>query len=204
MLKIFTSYTPGAGKSYLMVHHAVAEKQKGRNVVIGFLNGKHRDMEQILKDNNIEEYSQRCLRLENIISKSADVVILDEMGMKIKNKGFVYENIEKLLYLGIDVYTSANLKRFKGANPLFKEITGIGIKHTIPDRFLKMADEIYFVDREPYKMIEDYKSGKLFHEKYMNTKIMQKNFKLETLEKYRDLSLNYLKKFDNVIIEKRD
>lgn len=201
MFKIYTSYTPGAGKSYLMVQHAVSEKRKGKNVVIGFLNGRHRDISGILKDNQINE---KDLCPEKIKSEAVDIVIMDEMGMKIKSKGFVYEEIERLLSLGIDVYTTSNLKRFKGVNPLFKEITGIGIKHTVPDRFLEMADEIYFVDREPSKMIKDYNSGILFDENHMNTKIMRKNFSLNTLESYRELSLSYLKKFDNVVIVKRD
>ena len=34
--------------------------------------------------------------------------------------------------------------------------------------------------------------GKLFDEKYMKSRIMQKNFKRETLEKYREVSLECL------------
>ena len=35
MLKIFTSYTPGAGKSYAMLEKAMAEQAKGKKVLIG-------------------------------------------------------------------------------------------------------------------------------------------------------------------------
>lgn len=196
MFTIFTSYTPGAGKSYAMVRKAMGEKAKGKRVVVGFLHGGHRDVTKILEDNGInqEDYSAKGMNLCDILTKTPDLVLMDEMGMKVKHYGFVYDAIEELLNRGIDVYTSTNLKRFEGANPRFREVTGIGIKNTIPDRFLNLADEIYFIDREPERMIEDFQSGKLFDETYMKSRIMQKNFRKETLEKYREISLEYLEK----------
>lgn len=194
MLKLFTSYTPGAGKSYAMVQKAMEEKKKGRNIVIGFLHGGHRDVTKILKDNGIEQWDYRAdgLQLSEIMSKKPDIVVMDEMGMKVKKHGYVYDVIEELLNQGVDVYTSTNLKRFEGANPYFKNVTGIAVRHTIPDRFLSIADEIYFIDREPELMISDFQSGKLFDDKYMKSRIMKKNFRKETLETYRKISIEYL------------
>lgn len=198
MLTIFTSYTPGAGKSYAMVQKAMEEKAKGKNVVIGFLHGGHRDITKILQSNGMRERdSGNGMNLMEILAKKPDLVILDEMGMKVKHHGFVYDIIEELLKRGVDVYTSVNLKRFSGINPKFKEVTGIAIRNTIPDRFLDMAGQVYFVDRDPELMIRDFELGKLFDEKYMNSRIMQKNFKKETLEAYRDVSIEYLKNIKN-------
>lgn len=193
-MTIFTSYTPGAGKSYAMIQKAMEEQAKGKKVVVGFLHGEHRDVTKILEDNGINpsDYSTKGLKLQNILEKNPDLVIMDEMGMKVKNHGFVYDVIEEILKSGVDVYTTTNLKRFESANPYFKEVTGIAIRNTIPDRFLHMADEIYFIDREPEKMIEDFQAGKLFDEKYMKSRIMHKNFKKTTLEKYREISFKYL------------
>ena len=172
------------------------EKIKGKNVIVGFLHGGHRDVTKILEDNGINqwEYNGRGLKLCEILEKNPDLVIMDEMGMKVRNCGFVYDVIEALLQKGVDVYTSTNLKRFDSINPCFKEVTGIAVKNTIPDRFLYMADEIYFIDREPEKMIEDFWQGKLFDKRYMESRIMQKNFKKKTLERYRKISLEYLEK----------
>lgn len=194
MFTIFTSYTPGAGKSYAMVQKAMEEKAKGRNVLVGFLHSGHRDITKILEDNGIHgRESGKGMSLPEIMSKAPDLVILDEMGMKVKDYGFVYEIIDQLLMRGIDVYTSTNLKRFEGINPSFKKITGIAIRNTIPDKYLEMADEVYFIDREPELMIQDFESGKLFDENYMASRIMKKNFKKETLQSYRAISKEYLK-----------
>jgi two-component system sensor histidine kinase KdpD len=195
-LYIFTSYAPGAGKSYLMVQKAV-EQADGRTVVIGFLNSEHRDMNQTMKDHGVKRLFRRRYSLKKLLKLEPDVVVMDELGMPGMNKdrkSFVYEDVDVLLEHGIDVYASANLKRFASLNPKFKEITGIGIRTTIPDRFLEEAEKIYFVDRETALMRLDFRKGKLFERERMQSGIMQKNFKLENLKVYRELCLDILKK----------
>lgn len=213
-LTIFTSYTPGAGKSYLMVSKAIEEKAAGKRVIVGFLNDSHRGISHMPADDGFcQEIKEKHLQmvpgahkikysLKEMIAEKPDLVIMDEMGMSgINTDGstFVYEDIEKLLNAGIDVYSTANLKRFEGANPLFKQATGIGIRKTVPDRFLEMADGIFFIDRDPDRMIEDFNTGKLFNEKYMKSKIMRKNFREKTLTDYRDISKQYLKKYEDKV-----
>lgn len=207
-LTIFTSYTPGAGKSYLMVSKAMEKRRVGLNVVIGFLNGRHRELDQMMEDNEITEQESKKYSLTGIISKAPDIVVMDEMGMHHINrdeKSFVYEDIEKLLQAGIDVYASTNLKKFEKLNPLYKKITGIGVKKQIPYYFLEMAEHIYFIDRDPELMIRDFNDGKLFGERYMKTKIMNKNFQYDTLCAYRELSKKCLEKYDykTSIVERR-
>ena len=136
-LTIYTSYSPGAGKTHIMLRDAL--QNYGEKVVIGFLNGKERK----IKGSNIKPVHHYSL--EKIVSKYnfENVVIMDEMGMGGKcedDKSFIYEDIEKILNVGINVYTSTNLKRFQNVNSSFKEISGIGVKKTIPIRFLEMAD----------------------------------------------------------------
>lgn len=54
------------------------------------------------------------------------------------------------------------LKRFQNVNSSFKEISGIGVKKTIPIRFLEMADRIVFVDRKPELLENVIKNGDFF------------------------------------------
>ena len=194
-LTIFTSYTPGAGKSYSMISKAMSAKNSGKTVVIGFLNSSHRDMKMLLKRNGIQKPLNNKYSIGELIDKTPDIVVLDEMGLAGANmeshKKHVYQDVEYLIDKGIDVYCSANLKRFESANPIFRQITGIKIKTTIPDRFLEMAEKIYFVDRDPESMRRDFESGVLFNEKYMKSKIMNKNFEIETLTAYRNVSFEY-------------
>lgn len=207
-LYIFTSYTPGAGKSYLMLEKALERKVQGEKVEVAFIYGKHRDFTTLLEGNGVSNYKGGKYSLTDIIGKNPKVVVLDEMGVRGANKDkktFVYEDIEKLLELGIDVYTSVNLKRFEGINPIFKNITGLTVKTKLPDRLLECAHKIYFVDRTPDNMKHDYEKGQLFDERHMNSSVMKKNFDLNTLEQYRKVSLEYLEEHynDKLILFKR-
>lgn len=193
-LTIFTSYTPGAGKSYAMLSHAL----KNPNVVIGFLNETHRDIGKLLEDHNIESKDYSHYSLGEIILKKPALVVMDEMGMRGKNrdrKSYIYGDIDRLLNAGIDVYASVNIKKFEGTNLLFREVTGIGVKRCVPDEFLESASKIYFIDRSPEDMLKDFEETKLFDDKYRKSKIMQKNFKIETLRAYRDISLKILERY---------
>lgn len=207
MLKIFTSYTPGAGKSYAMMEQAVKESNSGKKVIVGFINQKHRDISQLpIIDGKImhKEEIRKRNDVDNIINEKPDIVVLDELGMRIGKTTFVYNIAELFIKNNIEVFASANLKKFQEVNPLFKEITGVGIRTAIPNRFIKGADEIIFIDREPEFMEKDFRDGRLFGKKYMDSKIMNKNFQLDTLNAYRDVSMNYLQKYNNVTIIKRD
>ena len=179
MLKIFTSYTPGAGKSYAMLEKAMAEQSKAKKVLIGFLNGGHRNIELIKEKNHIDSaiYNGKGFSYKQILEEKPDIVVLDEMGMRSKNHGYIYEIIELLLDNDIDVFTSINIKRFDSINPEFKKISGIGVKNMVPSKFLDMADEIYFIDRRPELMIRDFKNGNLFNKRFMKSGIMKKNFR---------------------------
>lgn len=202
-LTIFTSYSPGAGKTYLMVSRAMEEKRRGKTVCFGFLNGSHRDMQKLLDENGFKEQRRRKYSSHKLIAERPKMIVMDEMGMHGINtdneKTFVYQDIEQILAEGIDVYATANLKRFHCVNPLFKQVTGIGIKKTIPSRFLDMADKIYFIDRKPELLMQDFESGNLFNDKYMNSKIMKKNFEADTLTAYREISLKFLKKYEKKV-----
>lgn len=207
MLKIFTSYTPGAGKSYAMMEEAMNESRNGEKVVIAFINKQHRDSSKMPFEYN-ENVTIHPLKgresIEEIIEMKPDIVVLDELGMRIGKHTFLYNVAESFIKNNISVLTSANLKRFEEVNPIFRSATGVGIKTTIPNRFIKGADEIIFIDREPELMIKDFKEGKLFGERYMNSRIMNKNFEENTLKTYREISLDYLEKYNNVRIIQRD
>ena len=207
MLKIFTSYTPGAGKSYAMMEEAMNESRNGKKVVIAFINKQHRDSSKMPFECN-ENVTIHPLKgresIEEIIEMKPDIVVLDELGMRIGKHTFLYNVAESFIKNNISVLTSANLKRFEEVNPIFRSATGVGIKTIIPNRFIKGADEIVFIDREPELMIKDFKEGKLFGERYMNSRIMNKNFEENTLKTYREISLDYLEKYNNVRIIQRD
>ena len=198
-LTLFTSYTPGAGKTYFMLAKAMEQRSAGKKVTIGFIYGRHRDTAAILGDHGIKEDIPSGYSVKDIIKSGSDLVVMDEMGVYGKNiddrHTFVYEDIQKILDFGMDVYASINLKKFAGINKYFREYSGIAVKKCVPDLFLEEAAKIFYLDRDPEKMREDYTSGNLFGERYMKTKIMNKNFRIDTLLAYRRIGLDCIKEY---------
>ena len=208
-LYLFTSYTPGAGKTYLMLSKALEEVEKGKRVSLGFINSNHRDISNLLLEHGVKTKINRNYHIKRILKNNPQLVVFDELGMSKVNKDnperFVYEDVKELLEKGIDIYASANLKRFSSLNPLYKQISGIGIRKTIPDYYLEMAEEIFLIDRRPELMQEDFNSRKLFSDKFNNSNIMRKNFTLEVLEQYRTLTYKILEKYkDKLTVVQRN
>ena len=116
MLKIFTSYTPGAGKSYAMMEEAMNESRNGKKVVIAFINKQHRDSSKMPFECN-ENVTIHPLKgresIEEIIEMKPDIVVLDELGMRIGKHTFLYNVAESFIKNNISVLTSANLKRLE-------------------------------------------------------------------------------------------
>ena len=222
-LYLFTSYTPGAGKTFRMLSFAA---HNCKNLKVAFLFENHRSTDLIWDKLNIERPKHQSYSLSELIELSPEAVAVDEIGMYSRNidivkktvkkknlnktiyrdgkEHFIYEDVDELLDNGIDVYASVNLKRFESANSIFSEITGIRVKKKIPDRYLEIAEKIYFIDRDPKLMEADFNDHKLFSDKYMKSKIMKRNFLISTLEEYRRVSIDYIKRYgDKVVIEER-
>lgn len=213
-LTIFTGYSSGVGKSHIMLQQAIQEY--GDNVVIGYLNEQQRkingidnlkggqdrknkySINEIINLGNNSE-NKKVYSIDELINLGKNnVIILDEMGMGgkcVEHSSFIYEDIEILLNQGIDVYTSINLKRFSGINDEFRKISGIGVRKTVPLKYLDMADNIVLVDRKPEELIKDYKMGKLFNEKNQKSKITKKNFTPDILKEYEKLTFKILETY---------
>jgi len=156
MLKIFTSYTPGAGKSYAMLEKAMAEQAKGKKVLIGFLNGGHRNIELIKEKNHIDSaiYNGKGFSYKQILEEKPDIVVLDEMGMRSKNHGYIYEIIELLLdndmadeIYFIDRRPELMIRDFKNGNLFNKRYMKSGImkknfRRDILESYRKVSLEI--------------------------------------------------------------
>ena len=195
------SYSPGAGKSYFMLEKGAQQLKLGKKVLVGFLFERHRksDVDNIGGMKIEYNREKNIYNISEILEEKPDVVLMDELGVSFKDKmgnvRFVYEDVERLIDEGIDVYTTVNLKKFQGINDEFKKLSGIGVRKQIPIKFLEMADKIFFIDRDEKLLIKDFNSNDLFRERYMKSKIMNKNFSEKTLEKYRKLSYKILENY---------
>lgn len=197
-LKIFLGYAPGVGKTYSMLVDANKKLSQGEDIVIAYLETHKRNETEIQVSglNTIPrkkiEYNNLILEemdTDTIISLHPNTVLVDELahtnvpGSKYKKR---YEDVLQILDNGINVTSTVNIQHLESLNDVVKQITGINIRETIPDKIVENADEIVVVDITPEALRNRLKRGNVY--KIDVAERALKNF-------FREGNLNALREF---------
>ncbi len=204
-LKIFLGYCAGVGKTYRMLQQGIAAKNTGINVIIGFVETHKRSETELLSTQlpNIprkkSKYGKLVLEemdLDKIIELKPTLVLIDELAhsnMPGSRHAKRYQDIEELLNLGIDVYTTLNIQHIQSLVDIISHVTHVQIHEIIPNTFFEINPEIELVDLSPEKLQERLAEGKIYLPKL--AKIAAKRFfKTGNLIALRELSLKYTAK----------
>ncbi|HLO58880.1 MAG TPA: sensor histidine kinase KdpD [Bacteroidales bacterium] len=173
-LKIFFGMCAGVGKTYTMLQAAHAEKFKGLDIVIGYIEThKRKETEELLdgfeqiprklytyKDATLEE-----MDTDSIIARSPQIAIVDELahsnapGSRHSKR---FQDVQELLESGISVYTTLNVQHLESRSDTVAQITGIIVRETLPDEVFENADEVELVDLTPDELIQRLNEGKVY------------------------------------------
>lgn len=197
-LKIFLGYAPGVGKTYSMLVDANKKLSQGENIVIGYLE-THKRMETEIQVCCLETIPRKKIEYNNLILEEMDTeaiialhpntVLVDELahtnvpGSKHKKR---YEDVMEILDNCINVTSTVNIQHLESLNDVVKQITGINIKETIPDKIVENADEIIVVDITPESLRNRLKRGNVYNIDVAERAL--KNF-------FREGNLNALREF---------
>jgi len=158
-LRIYIGAAPGVGKTYDMLNDAYnLVHQQGVDVVIGLVEPHGRkETEDRIRD--LEIVPQRVIPYRGVNLKEMDVdaivarhpntVVVDELahtnvpGSKNRKR---YEDVLELLDAGINVMTAVNIQHLETLNDAVSRSANTTIRETIPDSFLKRANEVVNVD----------------------------------------------------------
>lgn len=170
-LKIFFGYAAGVGKTYAMLQAAHAAKQRGIDVVAGYVEPHARPQtEQLLRDlEQIPNLFLDChgitrkeFNLDAAIKRKPELVLVDELahtnaeGCRHAKR---YQDVEELVKAGIDVYTTVNVQDIESLNDIVSSITGSMVRERIPDFVFDNASQVELVDIEPQELLERLQSG---------------------------------------------
>ncbi len=199
-LKIFLGYAAGVGKTYAMLEAAHQRSIRGIDVVIGYIETHGRkETETLLVGLEIIPRLQSSYRgttltemdLDAILIRHPQLVLVDELahtnapGSRHSKR---YQDVEELLSVGVDVYTTVNIQHFESMNDVVYQITGVIVHETIPDRLMDEADEIEVIDLPPDELIQRLHDGKVYvHEQA--TRAIEKFFRKGNLTALREISL---------------
>ena len=173
-LKIFLGASAGVGKTYAMLSEAHEQKDRGVDVVIGYVETHGRKETEALvigldalplrqiehKGISLSEFD-----LDAALSRHPQLLLVDELAHTNAPESRHpkrYLDVEELLRSGIDIYTSLNIQHLESLNDIVTQITGIQVRETIPDSFFDLADEVEVIDIPPKALIQRLKEGKVY------------------------------------------
>jgi two-component system sensor histidine kinase KdpD len=173
-LKIFLGAAPGVGKTYAMLAAAQSAKAEGRDVVVGLVETHNRrDTDKLTE--GLELLPRKAVVYRNQIIKELDLdaalarrprlLLVDEYahtnahGSRHPKR---WQDVEELLAVGIDVWTTLNIQHLESLNDVVLKITRVRVRETVPDRVFDRADEIVLVDVSPDELLKRLAEGKVY------------------------------------------
>src|SRR6201994_2369790 len=173
-LRVYIGAAPGVGKTYQMLEDAHLMRKQGIDVVIGLIESHGRkDTQDQIKDLEIiprRAIPYRSVTLEEmdldaILARRPHTCLVDELahtnvtGSRNRKR---YEDVLELLDAGINVMTAVNIQHLETLNDAVARSASTSIRETIPDSFLKRADEVVNVDLTVDELRNRLRQGKIY------------------------------------------
>ena len=173
-LRVYIGAAPGVGKSYQMLRDAHLLRERGLDVVAGFVETYGRpDTEAQIGSLEVVPRKRVPYRgveieemdLDAILARRPAVALVDELahtnapGCRHAKR---FEDVIELLDAGIHVMTAVNIQHIETLNDAIARITGVRVRETVPDTFLDRADEVINVDVTTDELRNRLKQGKVY------------------------------------------
>jgi two-component system, OmpR family, sensor histidine kinase KdpD len=199
-LKVFLGYAAGVGKTYRMLEEVQGLKRQGKDIVVGYFE-PHGRKDTIAKASGLELIPRRSISYRGstfqemdtaaILSRRPAICAVDELAhtnVPGSEHSKRWEDVQVLLDAGIDVMTNMNIQHLESLNDQVFLITGIRVRETVPDWFVKGADEVVMVDATTGALLNRLKRGDIYATEKAQ-RAMENFFKESTLTALRELAL---------------
>lgn len=173
-LRVYIGAAAGVGKTYRMLEHAYMLRRNGEDVVLGLIETHGRaETAALIRDLEIiplKEVPYRTVKLyemdvDAILARHPGTVVVDELahtnvpGSRNRKR---YEDVLELLDAGINVMTAVNIQHLETLNDAVSRSASTAIRETIPDSFLKRADEVANIDVPIDELRARLRAGKIY------------------------------------------
>jgi two-component system sensor histidine kinase KdpD len=173
-LKMFLGFAAGVGKTFETLNEARRRKERGQDVVVGYVetHGRKATAEQI---GDLEVIPRRKTQhrgatfeemdTDAILARHPEVVLVDELAhtnVPGSPREKRWQDVEVLLNAGISVLSTMNVQHIESLNDTIRDITGVTVRETVPDRVVREADELEFADVTPRALINRLERGDIY------------------------------------------
>lgn len=199
-IKVYIGSSAGVGKTYRMLQEAHQLRERGVDVVVGFVE-THGRADTLAQVRDLEVIPPKKVRYQNIdieeldvvavLARKPEVVLVDELPHT-NPPGFAnqwrYQDVEQLAAAGIHVICAMNVQHLQSLGELVQRATGVRVRETVPDAFLRQADQVVNLDLSAEDLIERLRAGKIYPPERVE-QALASFFRPENLEALRELAL---------------
>jgi two-component system sensor histidine kinase KdpD len=157
-LKIFLGYASRVGKSFRMLDEGRRRKERGQDVVVGATQlVRTVEVEALLAQLEsvpmLAGAGGRCaINVVELCRRHPQVCLIDELAHDNPPESHNpkrWQDVTELLDRGINVITAVNIHHIEEQQATVERITGKQITQTVPEAFVREAEEIELVDAAP-------------------------------------------------------
>ncbi|MFD4009220.1 MAG: DUF4118 domain-containing protein [Brevibacterium aurantiacum] len=202
-LRVLLGAAPGVGKTCTMLEEGHRLAAEGRDVVIAVVE-THRRADTARRVEGLARLPLRRhehrgvtleeMDLEAVLERAPDVALVDELAHT-NAPGAAHakrwQDVEDLLAAGIDVISTVNIQHIESLHDVVEQITGVPQRETVPDGFLRRADQIEVIDLAPQALRDRLRSGLVYPAERVDA-ALSNYFRLGNLTALRELALLWL------------
>ena len=200
ILRVYLGMAPGVGKTFAMLDEGKRRKDRGADVVVGVVetHGRVHTQEKLagltILPRRELAYAGRTfteMDVNTILERHPQIVLVDElahtniMGSKNEKR---WQDVEEILAAGIDVISTVNIQHLESIHDVVEKITGISQAETIPDLFLRQADQVEIVDITPEALHRRMIHGNIYQADKIDA-ALNNYFRIGNLSALRELAL---------------
>ena len=202
-LRVYLGAAPGVGKTYAMLGEGRRRAERGKDVVVAFVetHGRPRTAEQLvgLEVVACQELVHRGstfaeLDVDAVVARAPEIALVDELahtnvpGSRHERR---WQDVEQLLEAGIDVITTVNVQHLESLNDVVEAITGVPQRETVPDSVVRSADQVELVDMTPEALRRRMAHGNIYRADKIDA-ALGNYFRPGNLTALRELALLWL------------
>jgi two-component system sensor histidine kinase KdpD len=199
-LRVYLGMAPGVGKTYRMLEEGHRRKERGTDVVVGFVEAHGRPNTIELLD-GLELVPRRRIEYRDVVIEEMDtdaiiarnptVALIDELAhtnVPGSAREKRWQDVEAIRDAGIHVVSTLNVQHLESVADAVATITGAPVNERLPDDVLAKADEIELVDMSPHALRQRMKHGNVYPPERSGV-ALDKFFTEANLTALRELSL---------------
>jgi two-component system sensor histidine kinase KdpD len=173
-LRIYIGMAPGVGKTYRMLEEGHRRKDRGTDLVVGFVEDHGRPNTSALLDGLEIVPRKRVdyrgvaigeMDTDAVIARHPTVALVDELahtnapGSPREKR---WQDVEAIRDAGIHVISTMNVQHLESVADAVATITGGPVNERLPDWVLEAADELELVDMSPHALRQRMRHGNVY------------------------------------------